>query len=235
MAQYDVVIIGGGPGGYIAADGMSPEDAAAKWIEEKHWPTLSLVYLPHLDYNLQRLGPDDPAIGDDLRAIDDVVGGLIQFYKNRAIRVILLSEYGITAVDRAVHLNRVLREHGWITVREELGREILDCGASKAFAMADHQVAHIYLNDPTILAEVREVLEFVSEANARRLQIEAQQFLEVGQAVVAAEAHLVAEEGEQQGEGHRLGDDREIDAGDAAAEGEPTEDEGEEAGDRDDQ
>ena len=64
-------------------------------------------------------------------------------------------------------------------------------------------------------------------AGAAGLDVEAQDVLEVGQAVIAAEAHVVAEEGEQQGEGQRLGDDREIDAGDAAAEGEPAEDEGE--------
>lgn len=134
---------------------------SAKWVEDKYWPNLSLVYLPHLDYNLQRLGPDDPAIAEDLRAIDAVTGDLIQFYKERAIRVVLLSEYGITAVDQPVHINRVLREHGWITVREELGLELLDCGASKAFAVADHQVAHVYVNDPSILGEVREVLSQV--------------------------------------------------------------------------
>ena len=134
---------------------------SAKWVEDKYWPNLSLVYLPHLDYNLQRLGPDDPAIAEDLRAIDAVTGDLIQFYKERAIRVVLLSEYGITAVDQPVHINRVLREHGWITVREELGLELLDCGASQAFAVADHQVAHVYVNDPPILGEVREVLSQV--------------------------------------------------------------------------
>src|SRR5213075_2935527 len=50
---------------------------SAKWIEQKYQPTLSLIYLPHLDYNLQRLGPDQPAIADDCRAIDRIVGGLI--------------------------------------------------------------------------------------------------------------------------------------------------------------
>ena len=47
------------------------------------------------------------------------------------------------------------------------------------------------------------------------LHREAQYVLEVGHAVVAAQAHVVAEERQQQGEGHRLGDDREINAGDA--------------------
>ena len=76
---------------------------AAKWIEKKNSPTLSLVYLPHLDYNLQRLGPDASAIAKDLNEIDDIVGGLIRFYNERDVHVMLLSEYGITPVNRPIH------------------------------------------------------------------------------------------------------------------------------------
>jgi predicted AlkP superfamily pyrophosphatase or phosphodiesterase len=61
-------------------------------------------------------------------------------------------------VDRPVHLNRLFRQNGWIAVREELGLELLDCGASKVFAVADHQAAHIYLNDPSLEARARELL-----------------------------------------------------------------------------
>jgi predicted AlkP superfamily pyrophosphatase or phosphodiesterase len=132
---------------------------SAKWIEERHWPNLQLIYLPHLDYNLQRLGPDDPAIWKDVKEIDDLVGELIEFFKTRDVRTILLSEYGITAVDRPVHLNRLFREKGWIAIRDELGLELLDCGASKVFAMADHQVAHIYVNDQSIVPELLTLLE----------------------------------------------------------------------------
>lgn len=134
---------------------------SARWIEERHAPDLSLVYLPHLDYNLQRFGPDDPRLSDDYRAIDTIVGELLAFYRQRGVRPIVLSEYGITQVHRPIALNRVLRAHGWITIKEELGRELLDCGASRAFAIADHQVAHVYVNDPSILDEVRGVLEAV--------------------------------------------------------------------------
>ena len=84
--------------------------------------------------------------------------------------------------------------------------------------------------EPTMAPEItRKIASASAEAkhSAARVVVglhgEAQDVLEVGQAVVAAEAHVVAEEGEQQSEGHRLGDDREIDAGDAAAEGEPAE------------
>jgi predicted AlkP superfamily pyrophosphatase or phosphodiesterase len=73
--------------------------------------------------------------------------------------VVLLSEYGITNVDTPVHLNRVFRQHGWLTVKDELGLEILDVGVSKVFAVADHQVAHIYLNDRSLEKSVRELLE----------------------------------------------------------------------------
>ncbi len=132
---------------------------AAQWIEERHHPTLSLVYLPHLDYNLQRLGPADPLVRKDYQEIDAIVGELLAFFEKRSIQVIILSEYGITCVRQAIHLNRVFREFGWIAIKEELGREILDCGASPAFAVADHQVAHIYVNRPSLLDRVREAVE----------------------------------------------------------------------------
>ena len=120
---------------------------------------MSLVYLPHLDYNLQRLGPDASAIAKDLNEIDDIVGALIEFFDKRDVRVILLSEYGITPVSRPIHLNRLLRDKGWLVVKEELGLELLDAGASKAFAVADHQVAHVYLNDHAIVNDVHTLLE----------------------------------------------------------------------------
>jgi len=132
---------------------------AAKWVERSHAPTLNLVYLPHLDYNLQRLGPQHPEIVHDLKRIDDIVGDLLDFFARQNVEVLVLSEYGISAVSRPVHLNRIFRARGWLVVKEELGRELLDAGASRVFAVADHQVAHIYVNDPTLLNEVRTVVE----------------------------------------------------------------------------
>ncbi len=133
--------------------------AAALWLEEHHAPDLHLIYLPHLDYNLQRLGPDHPAIPADLHAIDEVAADLILALEARGVEVVVLSEYGISAVDRPVYLNRVFREHGWIAWRDELGTEAFDAGSSRAFAVADHQVAHVYVNDRTITNEVRAVIE----------------------------------------------------------------------------
>jgi len=132
--------------------------ASAKWVEESHSPTLSLVYLPHLDYPLQKDGPHADNIPEELRKIDALAGDLIDYYESRSIRVIVLSEYGISPVNRAVHLNRLFRNKGWILTKNELGLETLDCGGSRAFAIADHQVAHIYIHDPSIREEVRELL-----------------------------------------------------------------------------
>ncbi len=169
---------------------------SAKWIETKYQPTLNLVDLPHLDYNLQRHGPFvvgdevtslhsstphsalriphfsepphlgsckiNPAIIPDLCAIDTIVGDLIDFFGKRGVPVVLLSEYGITNVDTPVHLNRIFRQQGWLAVKDELGLEILDAGASKVFAVADHQIAHIYLNPDSesgLEKSVRELLK----------------------------------------------------------------------------
>ncbi|MDK3074482.1 alkaline phosphatase family protein [Sedimentitalea sp. JM2-8] len=124
-------------------------------------PTLTLTYLPHLDYNLQRLGPDlgHPRLQQDLREIDALCGELIEQADATGQRVIVVSEYGITRATDAVHINRALRRAGLIAVRpEEFGREILDAGASEAFAMADHQIAHVHVRNPDRIAEVAQLI-----------------------------------------------------------------------------
>ncbi|MEI6714080.1 MAG: nucleotide pyrophosphatase/phosphodiesterase family protein [Verrucomicrobiota bacterium] len=132
---------------------------SARWVEEKEKPDLSFVYLPHLDYDLQRFGPADERSNKARREMDVLVCDLIEFFEGRGVEVTVLSEYGITAVDRAVPLNRVLRGKGWLEIKEERGCEVLDYMASKAFAVVDHQVAHISVQDPSILLQVKALLE----------------------------------------------------------------------------
>jgi predicted AlkP superfamily pyrophosphatase or phosphodiesterase len=148
--------------------GPAADIRSSRWIAQaalrvmaKHSPTLTLVYLPHLDYGLQRLGPDlqHPRVRQDLREVDQLVGELCDSARQSGRRVIVLSEYGITRVTGAVAPNRALRERGWLTLREELGRELLDAGASQAFAVADHQLAHVYVRDEGLLPAVRSCLE----------------------------------------------------------------------------
>ena len=124
---------------------------AAMEVDRGFHPTLSLIYLPHLDYNFQRHGPNDSRCVQDLRELDEEVGKLIDYFRAEDATVILLSEYGIAPASRPVHINRVLRKFNLLSMREELGREHLDPGDSQAFAVADHQIAHVYVNDPAVL------------------------------------------------------------------------------------
>jgi predicted AlkP superfamily pyrophosphatase or phosphodiesterase len=132
---------------------------SAMRVVEQSAPTLTLVYLPHLDYDLQRFGPSDPRIAKALAEVDAVCGELLDFARQKGLRVVILSEYGITTVSGVIHVNRALRDAGFLRVREELGREQLDAGASRAFAVADHQVAHVYVKRPADLAAVAAVCE----------------------------------------------------------------------------
>lgn len=146
-----------GPGASIESSQWIADATRLVW--DRCTPSLTLIYLPHLDYPLQKVGPEHPSIAGELRAIDRIVGELFDFFEKRDVRVILLSEYGIEAVDDSVHINRILREAGLLAVREEGGRELLDPGASRAFAVADHQVAHVYVIDESAMSEVRRLCE----------------------------------------------------------------------------
>ncbi|HCQ33838.1 MAG TPA: alkaline phosphatase family protein, partial [Verrucomicrobiales bacterium] len=132
---------------------------SARWMEQQEEPDLNLVYLPHLDYGLQRWGPEAPEMTEEFEEIDQLVAELVSFFEARGVEVVILSEYGISEVQRPVHLNRIFREKGWIQIKEELGLELLDAGASRAFAVADHQIAHVYIQDESIRSEVRQVVE----------------------------------------------------------------------------
>lgn len=122
-------------------------------------PDLTLAYVPHLDYDLQRFGPDDPRSHAAAREIDTALGPLLDDARELGRRVVVLSEYGITAVDRPVDINRALRRAGLVEVHTQDGMEYLDPATSRAFAVADHQLAHVYVRDPADRATVREVLE----------------------------------------------------------------------------
>jgi len=146
-----------GPGANIKSTQWIAD--ASVYVDQKYDPTLTLIYLPHLDYCLQKFGPDFSNISKELGEIDEVVKGLVQHYESRGAKIILLSEYGIAPVSNPIHINRILRQEGLLNIRIERGLELLDAGASKAFAVADHQVAHIYINDPSVKEGVRSLVE----------------------------------------------------------------------------
>jgi predicted AlkP superfamily pyrophosphatase or phosphodiesterase len=133
--------------------------AATRRVMEAHAPTVTLCYLPHLDYDLQRFGPDSPQAVQACAEIDAVAGDLAEWAANAGRTVAVVSEYGITPVTAGIDINRILRRAGLLRVQEvDLGWELLDAGASAAFAVADHQVAHVYVQQPERIAEVRALL-----------------------------------------------------------------------------
>ena len=131
---------------------------AAARVFEKERPDLTLVYLPHLDYNFQRLGASDPRVRQDVREVDRAAGALIDRVRAGGGEVVVVSEYGLEDATGVIHVNRALREAGLLAVRDTLGWEMLDMGASRAFAVSDHQVAHVYVRDAADLLRVRSLL-----------------------------------------------------------------------------
>ncbi|GAB3008291.1 alkaline phosphatase family protein [Cyclobacterium sediminis] len=132
-------------------------DASLK-VDEWYDPTLTLIYLPHLDYALQKFGIDFEKISTSLNEIDALCEQVIRYYESKGAEVLLLSEYGITSVNQPVHINRALRKAGYIQVKDELGLETLDAGTCGAFAVADHQLAHVYVKEPEELTKVKDLL-----------------------------------------------------------------------------
>ncbi len=122
-------------------------------------PTLTLIYIPHLDYNLQRLDPEHHRVTKDMEDVDAICGLLITYAQKQGMEIIVISEYAVTPVSRPIHINRALRKAGYLVLRDELGRELLDPATSPAFAVADHQIAHIYVNQPDLISDVKLLIE----------------------------------------------------------------------------
>lgn len=132
---------------------------ATKKIELWYKPTLNLIYLPHLDYDFQRFGPNHHRSKIALQEIDKLLVELITFLENEGVNICLLSEYGIQPVSQPIHLNRLFRKQGWLDFRLERGGEYIEPGNCEVFALADHQIAHIYLRDKSKIEEVRQLVE----------------------------------------------------------------------------
>lgn len=156
LGQFPLFRFWGPAADLVASDWIT---RSALHVRETRDPTLTMVYLPHLDYCLQKFGPDAAEVEPEVRSVDALCGQLIEQADRDGTRIVVLSEYGITNVSGPVHINRALRQAGLLQVREEVGLELLDAGASDAFAIADHQLAHIHVPDPERRAAVKALIE----------------------------------------------------------------------------
>ena len=140
-------------------------EQATEFVLENARPNLLFTYIPHLDYSFQKNGTSYNNLKDDLKFVDDLVGRLIKKVSDLGIiedtQFIIFSEYGFTNVSSDIPLNTILRMNDVLSVREIEGLEYIDLEYSKAFAMVDHQVAHIYIKE-NYRNSVRKILEGIN-------------------------------------------------------------------------
>ncbi|MET8047862.1 nucleotide pyrophosphatase/phosphodiesterase family protein [Streptosporangium sp. NPDC005286] len=163
--------------------------AAARHILHEERPDLLMVYVPHLDYDLQRYGPDGPEAVRAAQAVDAALAPLLA----EDATVVVLSEYGITNATTPVDINRALRSAGLLEVHTQAGMEYLDPWTSRAFAVADHQIAHVYVRDPADLRRARDVIadlagvdEVLDQAGKAKYGLDHER---AGELVAVAEPH----------------------------------------------
>lgn len=139
-------------------------EMATEYVLENEKPDFLFTYIPHLDYSFQRNGTLYSDLKDDLRFVDELVGKLVKKVTSLGMledtQFIIFSEYGFTDVNSDIPLNTIFRQNDLVAVREIEGIEYLDLEYSKAFAMVDHQVAHIYTKEG-YTGQVTKILEGV--------------------------------------------------------------------------
>ena len=152
-----------GPFPFFSFWGPNAGLPASDWIAkatalvlQKNAPELTLTYLPHLDYDFQRYTAPDPKCVEE---VDRCAAIVIDAAQSIGATPIVVSEYGLVPVHKSVSINRALRKAGWLAVRNGPFGEILLPGDSKAFAVVDHQIAHLYVRNPSMLEEVRSLVQ----------------------------------------------------------------------------
>ncbi len=127
-------------------------------------PDFFYIYLPHLDYQAQRFGPDSPQAQKSVDELDEqlewLFEGIGEAYGDdgkspeRKTLWLAAGEYAITPVGHATYPNRILREAGLLKVRKTDEGELLDPAGSRAWAMVDHQFSHVFVGEGANGADV---------------------------------------------------------------------------------
>lgn len=184
--------------------GPMASERSSEWIADavteamrrpKQAPELLLAYLPHLDYELQRTGPGSPRSGQALRKTLALLRRLLTEASACGYETVIFGDYAIAPVTRPpIHLNARLREAGLFHVRKVGGRAYPDFATSEAFALADHELALLYVRKPENRARVRDQIEKV-EGVAEVLDREAQRCVGADVDPIGPDFIVLAEEG----------------------------------------
>jgi predicted AlkP superfamily pyrophosphatase or phosphodiesterase len=152
-------------------------------------PDFVTTYLPHLDYVLQKKGPDDAAaVQRAVKLVTTELRSLCRAAEENGYGVLIWGDYAITPARHPIYPNRELREHGFFRERLVAGRSYPDLYESTAFAMVDHQVAHVYVQDPQKLREVRQLLSDLDGVAEVRTRAECLDHPDSGELIMTAEA-----------------------------------------------
>lgn len=155
LGRFPFETFWGPAAGYACTDWIA---RCAVWILERYRPDLTLVYLPHLDYDLLRYGPSRAELPRLLRELDDAFARIQDASNQLGARLVVVSEYGHLDVRRPVYINRILRERGYLRVRPGPFGEQLETFESLAFGVCDHQICHLYIREPEQVPEVADLV-----------------------------------------------------------------------------
>lgn len=128
---------------------------------KKFAPRFFYLYFPHLDYAAQKDGPNSPRAMQAVTDLDELIGKFVeqmQAASDVPVQWYIASEYVITEVSAVSYPNRLLREAGMLSLDERDGGEYLVPAKSRAWALVDHQLAHVFVKDPQDISRVAELL-----------------------------------------------------------------------------
>lgn len=159
LGEFDLATYWGPLASYKSSEWIT---SATEIILETQKPSMLFTYLPHVDYSAQRFGKSSNEVRSDLLRADNMVGKVTDRMKKLGIldrtEVVILSEYPFNDVTGYIDINLLLRDEGLLKFRQIAGYEFIDFEYSEAFAMVDHQVAHIYIKKPDRIKVIRRML-----------------------------------------------------------------------------
>lgn len=129
-------------------------------MAEAHAVDIAFLYLPTLDYEAQRHGPDSSAAEKAHAAFRAQLEAVADFAARQGCALTVCGDYAIAAVERApARPNATLRAAGLFAVRPVAGRAYPDFYTSRAFALCDHEVAHVHVRREEDVECVARLLE----------------------------------------------------------------------------
>ncbi len=119
--------------------------ATERALADPACPDHLYVYLPHLDYDLQRHGTRHPRSARAAATFFAYLRRLLSAAESAGRAFLVFGDYAIADVTGgAVLPNLALRDAGLFRTRSIRGMAYPDFFTSPAFAMVDHEVAHVY-------------------------------------------------------------------------------------------